>query len=630
MKKVKFFIIFSLIFFLALFVGCSNETISEIDFYVDEAYATSVSFKDDNPEFLYKDKLKIELYKNDEFVKIIEDYRKINDLEPLTEYLLKFEYYNGDKTIQKGVSFRTKDFDDITLSVADVFATSVSIIDDNDTFIYINQLIVNLYKNDEFVKKIDNYKTINELEPDTEYILKYQYINGEEEVKKELSFKTNKLEEINFSIKEISFDSISLDTDNPYFYYLDTLTMKLYQGEEFISDIDDINNVNDLIINSSYRIEYQYFNGNEIVKKELLFNTPNHKVLSDDNSFIANFYYISHIKVTVNDQVVLDRDTTSKENEFKIENLNITDNIKIVVTSKDSYYQSINSLYELDLTYSQYFIDTFKYNNGYVGLNDHNINELVFESNYVVLDGKMTFIGEIEDETFMNYDKIETIIFNDSFEIGKKAFYNCDNLKTLCLNNMTIGNEAFADCDNLISLAFNGIIEFGAESFANCDNLKEIDFRNCSFKELTDEIIIMQGYDDTTKSLRVFADCKNLSTVYLAVNQPLTRGMFEGCTNLTSVVNIGTIKLFPSNVFKDCINLENVTINSGCLAINPLSFGKCNKIQELFISKDCILKICAFEGCNNLVIKTNASSRPEKWSDDFCEETCEIIYNQIS
>lgn len=608
MKKIKVFIISSFLFFLALFVGCSNDTISEIDFFVDEVYATSVSFKDDNPEFLYKDKLKIKLYKNDEFVKIIEDYRKINDLEPLTEYLLQFEYYNGDKTIQKGVSFRTKDFDDITLSVVNVFATSVSIIDDNDTFIYKNKLIVNLYKNDEFVRKIDNYKTINELEPDTEYILKYQYINGEEEVKKELSFKTNKLEEINFSIKEISFDSVSLDTDNPSFYYLDTMTMKLYQGEEFISDIDNINNINDLIINSSYRIEYQYFNGNEIVKKELLFNTPNHKVLSDDNSFIANFYYISHIKITVNDTVVLDRDTTSKETEFKIENLNITDKIKIVVTSKDSYYQSINSLYELNLTYSQYFIDTFKYNNGYVGLNDHNINELVFESNYVVLDGKMTFIGEIEDEIFMNNDKIETIIFNDSFEIGKKAFYNCDNLKSLTLN---------------------GIIEFGAESFANCDNLKEIDFRNCSFKELTDEIIIMQGYDDTTKSRRVFADCKNLSTVYLASNQPLTRGMFEGCTNLTNVVNIGTIKLFPSNVFNDCVNLENVTISSECLAINPLSFGNCNKIQELFISKDCILKICAFQGCNTLVIKTDASSRPEKWSDDFCEETCEILYNQI-
>lgn len=523
MKKVKFFWIFSLLFFASLVVGCSNNTISEIDLFVDEVYATSVSFKDDNPEFLYKDKLTVELYKNNELVKVI-----------------------------------------------------------------------------------DNYKKIEDLEPDTDYILKYQYNNGNEEINKELSFKTNKLEEINLYIDEVTFDSVSLSSDNPTFNFNDTMIIKLYQGDEFISEIHDLNNISDLIINTSYRIEYQYFNGNENVSKELLFNTLNHQVLSENNSFIANFYNISHIKVTVNDTVILDRDTTSEENEFKFENLNISDSIKIVVTSTDANYRPMNYLYDINLSYSQYFIDTFKFNNGYIGLNDPNTSELVFE-NYVVIDGKMIFIGEIEDETFMNNDKIESITFNDSFEIGKKAFYNCDNLKTLILK---------------------GDIEIGTESFANCNSLEEIDFRNCSFKVLTEEIIKMQGYDTGTNTNRSFAECENLTTVYLAVNQPLIKGMFEGCTNLTKVVNIGTIKLFPSNVFKDCVNLENVTINSECVVINSLSFENCNKIKELFIGKNCILKICAFQGCDNLVVKTDASSRPEKWYDDFCEETCEIIYNQ--
>ena len=69
MKKVKFSIIFILVFFVFLYVGCNNANTSEIDIYVDELYATSVSFKDDNPGFLYKDKLIIELYKNNELVK---------------------------------------------------------------------------------------------------------------------------------------------------------------------------------------------------------------------------------------------------------------------------------------------------------------------------------------------------------------------------------------------------------------------------------------------------------------------------------------------------------------------------------------------------------------------------------
>ena len=606
MKKVKFSIIFILVFFVFLYVGCNNANTSEIDIYVDELYATSVSFKDDNPGFLYKDKLIIELYKNNELVKEIDDYKKIDDLEPSTEYLLIFEYYNGEKTIQKELAFTTKGYDEITLSVADIFATSVFITGNNDEFLYKDKLIVNLYKNNELVKSISNYEKINELEPDTDYILEYKYNNGEEEVTKELSFKTNKLEEINLSINEVTFDSVALVNDNPSFYFYDTMIIKLYHGKEFISEIYDISNIGDLIINTSYRIEYQYFNGDEIICKELLFNTPNHKVLNEDNSFIANFNYISHIKVTVNDTVVLDRDTTSEENEFKIENINISDNVKIVVTSNDAYYQPTNYLYNINLSYSQYFIDTFIFNNGYIGLNDPNTSELVFE-NYVVIDGKMTFVGEIEDEIFMNNDKIESITFNSNFEIGERAFYNCDNLKTLTLK---------------------GSINIGTESFANCDSLEEIDFRNCSFKVLTDEIIGMQGYDDATSYRRSFADCKNLATIYLAVNQPLTRGMFEGCTSLSRVVNIGTIKLFPSNVFKDCTNLESVTIGSGCVAISSRSFENCNKIQELFIGKDCILKIGAFLGCDNLVIKTDASSRPEKWYDGFCEESCEIIYSQ--
>lgn len=96
----------------------------------------------------------------------------------------------------------------------------------------------------------------------------------------------------------------------------------------------------------------------------------------------------------------------------------------------------------------------------------------VFEKAYISGgDGKHIIIPskignkevvKINDNAFMNNDKIESIQINYGLEtIGNKAFYDCDNLKEIVLpaSLKNVGNSpAFEECNNLILLIYSGKI----------------------------------------------------------------------------------------------------------------------------------------------------------------------------
>lgn len=606
MKLFKFVIF---IFFFCFLIGCETIKISEIELSVNEVNATSVSIKDNNDGFLYKDQLNITLYKDNEKVKIIDNYQIISELTPDTDYTLKYNYFNGEINVDKELSFKTLKKSEITLSVSEVLYDKVKIGSNNNDFYYLDTLKVELYQNNTLIRKLNEYSTIFDLEPNTEYLIKYKYYNGEEEVNKELPFKTKALEEINLNVIDVGKNNVGLGIDNQEFTYMDTLEIKLYEGDKLVKEITDYTIIEELIINTPYRIEYEYYNGIENISKELTFRTKNHSVLSEDNSISiylnGYFFYVQHVKVSVNEEVVLDIDT--EEPTLTIENLKETDKILIEADGYhfSTYYKKANILYYIDLEYSKYFLETFRYDEKFYGLSDLNKKDLIFQ-NKVAIDGFVNTIS-IYDEAFMNNQIIESVTFESDIEVGEKAFYNCDNLKKINFNDKSV--------------------EFENEAFANCDGLEELDFRNYVFMENSD--IEQERYDTNTSSRRIFADCKSLKKVYLAVNQNLHKFMFEGCINLTEVVNIETIKVFSSGVFTGCEKLENVTINSECISIRNGAFYGCSSLKEVFVGKECRVFYGAFFNCPQLVIKTDASERPEIWLEVFEDENCEILYNQV-
>lgn len=137
-------------------------------------------------------------------------------------------------------------------------------------------------------------------------------------------------------------------------------------------------------------------------------------------------------------------------------------------------------------------------------------------------------IRNIEDNTFCNCTKLETIHFPKSLEsIGESAFQWCENIELLLFpkNLKIIGKEAFnmnkefgeKQSSKLRQLIFpNSLTEIGKNCFSNCEELESIQFKGV-------DIIIEK---------EAFTGCVNLQKcVYNSINRIGNRA-FTGCTKL--------------------------------------------------------------------------------------------------
>lgn len=113
---------------------------------------------------------------------------------------------------------------------------------------------------------------------------------------------------------------------------------------------------------------------------------------------------------------------------------------------------------------------------------------------YVNIDENITFIG---GKAFYDCSSLKSVNLSKNIdEIGYYAFSYCSSLKTAVINSRTIRQLAFYDCDSLTEITLNNVenVEYG--SFANCDSLTEINISN-SVESLWDP----------------FFDCTSLSTI---------------------------------------------------------------------------------------------------------------------
>ena len=91
-------------------------------------------------------------------------------------------------------------------------------------------------------------------------------------------------------------------------------------------------------------------------------------------------------------------------------------------------------------------------------------------------------VKTIYDDAFVNNQKIERVIFNDSLAVIKEnAFKNCQHLKQLDFTKATnlkeIGAFAFYKCTSLTKVVLpEGLETIGNNAFANCNNTQTQNF----------------------------------------------------------------------------------------------------------------------------------------------------------
>lgn len=118
-----------------------------------------------------------------------------------------------------------------------------------------------------------------------------------------------------------------------------------------------------------------------------------------------------------------------------------------------------------------------------------------------------------------------------------------------------------------------------------------------------------------------FFNQKGITRVYL-LNGLISIGneAFSGCSALTKIEIPETVTRIGKYAFRDCYDLEELTLNEGLLSIGERAFEDCVALTEVFIPESVtVIEASAFAGCDNLVIKTTIPQEewPAGWADGW-------------
>ena len=165
-------------------------------------------------------------------------------------------------------------------------------------------------------------------------------------------------------------------------------------------------------------------------------------------------------------------------------------------------------------------------------------------------------VTHINEYAFARLTALEEVVLPKSLiNIGVGAFYGCEKLKTINLENVKFINEsAFENC-GLEEVKLDSINAIGNESFRNC-KLNYIDLPKSS----------------QSLGIAAFADNKALMSVtFRASKIKIGESAFTGCTNLSSIkINAAVIS---ARAFNGCQSLKEVALGKDVAVIGEFAFA---------------------------------------------------------
>ncbi len=177
----------------------------------------------------------------------------------------------------------------------------------------------------------------------------------------------------------------------------------------------------------------------------------------------------------------------------------------------------------------------------------------------------------ISQYAFSGCASLESIILPDALEtIEPSAFQNCKSLSTIELpSNITaIANYAFSGCEKLEKIMIpEGVRTIGNSAFFNCKSLCEI--------ELPSNIMTIADY--------TFSGCEKLININVPESVTTIGKYAFASTGFKSFTIPEYINVVGSGAFVDCVNLENINVNTeseaewggnifdGCISLQKLN-----------------------------------------------------------
>lgn len=207
-------------------------------------------------------------------------------------------------------------------------------------------------------------------------------------------------------------------------------------------------------------------------------------------------------------------------------------------------------------------------------------------------DTEVEFIGEY---AFADCTNLENIIFSpDIEEIDEGAFENCTSLTSLVIPESMneIGENAFSGCDNLKQITYEGALAKWNRMAENAGLPADVEVI-CTGKEgwvyeIEEDEITITAYNGTFTN-----DCPEFNNGVLTIPDSFevdgetypvlwlgTDSLMEH-EEIIEVIVPDTVRGLMGGAFRNCVNMERVTLSDNLHRINSNAFRKCEKLTAI-------------------------------------------------
>lgn len=181
----------------------------------------------------------------------------------------------------------------------------------------------------------------------------------------------------------------------------------------------------------------------------------------------------------------------------------------------------------------------------------------------------------LSDSLFYGCESLSSISgLNTVTKVGTAAFHSCKALEITSLPSSIkkLGQQAFRSCENIRTLEIpTTLTEIEPEAFFYCLHLKSVSFA--------------EGFALSIPQ-NMFKNCFDLESITLRGSmRNIGEGAFENCTSLASIVIPEGFKTMGKNAFNGCTQLSNITLPSTLESIGNTAFGQCQNINQLTVNR---------------------------------------------